>query len=202
MSRRGTPMVRWSRLGTVILQVCAFVLAVALQAASAAPAPAADKLPSEKQWRHDVAQVMKGSHRYIDRVTAGNHKKKLAINLDIDNSSRASHYRPGTATPAVHSFAIYAHKHGVALLFNTARVGAPLRQARKELTKAGYPVTQVCGRKSRQEPTPHGKQRCRARFINEGYRIIANVGNRVTDFTGTKNYGRAYRLPNYGKQLS
>jgi HAD superfamily, subfamily IIIB (Acid phosphatase) len=190
-----------SPLQAAVLHLCATAASVALLAASIVPAQGADKLPSEKQWRRDVARVMKGSHAYIDRRTAGRHPK-LAINLDIDNSSLASHYRRGTAVPAVRSFALYAHRHGVALLFNTARAGAPLRHARAELTKAGYPVKRVCGRKSRKEPTAHGKQRCRARFRAAGYTIIANVGNRATDFSGTKNYGRAFRLPNYHNQLS
>lgn len=190
-----------SRLRTVTVHTCAVALALALSAALLAPAHGDSKLPSEKQWRRNVAQVMKGSHAYIDRVTPGKHKK-LAINLDIDNSSLASHYRRGTATPAVHSFAMYAKKHGVALLFNTARVGAPLKQARSDLSQAGYPVREVCGRKSRQEQTAHSKQRCRRHFIREGYKIIANVGNRVTDFSGPRNFGRAFRLPNYHNQLS
>ena len=191
-----------SRLRTGIVPACAVPLCLSLSLALLAPAQAtAGKLPSEKQWRQDVARVLKGSHAFIDRRTAGTHPR-LAINLDIDNSALATHYRRGTATPAVHSFAVYAHRHGVALLFNTARAGAPLRRARAELTKAGYPVTRVCGRKSRSEPSAHGKQRCRARFRAAGYTIIANVGNRATDFSGPRNYGKAYRLPNYGNQLS
>lgn len=189
-----------SRLRTVTVQTCAAALSVGLLAAFSPSAVAADRLPSEKQWRHDVAKVMAGSHRYIDRATGG--KKKYAINFDIDNSSLASHYRRGTAVPAVLSFARYAKKHGVALLFNTARVGAPLKNARSELRQAGYAVTKVCGRKSRKEAIAHGKQRCRARYIAAGYTIIANVGNHDTDFSGPKNYGHAYKLPNYHNQLS
>ena len=36
--------------------------------------------------------------------------------------------------------------------------------------------------------------------MNNGYRMIANIGNRRTDFVGG-NYMRAYRLPNYGNRL-
>ena len=61
-------------------------------------------------------------------------------------------------------------------------------------------VTEVCGR-AHGEGLVHGKQRCRRHFVDEGYTIIANVGNRSTDFTGG-NYERAFRLPNYGNQLS
>jgi hypothetical protein len=174
------------------------VLTVAALADLSAPATAAERLPSEKQWHKDVAKVMDGSHRYLDRATRNNHKR-YAVNFDIDNSTIASHYRPGTAIPRVLEFARYAKRHGVALLFNTARAGAPLKRARAELTKAGYRVTKVCGRKSRSEPVAHGKQRCRARFIRQGFTIIANVGNHSTDFSGPRNYGRAFKLPNYGR---
>ena len=44
------------------------------------------------------------------------------------------------------------------------------------------------------------KQRCRQEFVAKGYTIIANVGNRSTDFVG-KNYERAFKLPNYGNRL-
>jgi len=181
-----------------LVHACTLALSLVLTlAALSAPASAAGKLPSEKQWHRDVAEVMDGSHAYIDRA-AKNNRKKYAINFDIDNSTIATHYRPGTAVPRVLKFARYAKRQGVALLFNTARAGAPLKRARAELTEAGYRVTKVCGRKSRQEAVAHGKQRCRARFIRQGFTIIANVGNHTTDFSGPRNYGRAFKLPNYG----
>ena len=53
----------------------------------------------------------------------------------------------------------------------------------------------ACATRARRSPV--GKQRCRDRFIDEGYTLIANVGNNPTDFVGD-GYERAYRLPNYG----
>jgi plasmid replication initiation protein len=191
-------MTRTHRTPLVVALASALALAaVALLAGSSA----ASRMPSEKQWHRDVARVMKGSSAYVDSRVARRHGK-LAINLDIDNSALASHYRRGTATPAVLRLAEHAHAEGVALLFNTARVGPPLKHARAELRKAGYAVTRVCGRTSAKEPVRHSKQRCRARFVRHGFKIIANVGNHVTDFSGRKNYGRAYRLPNYDGRLS
>lgn len=143
---------------------------------------------------------MTGSHDYLDRATTSS-RKKYAINLDIDNTSIASHYRPGTAVPALLSFATYARRHGVAVLFNTGRTGDSLESSRAQLTRAGYRVTRICGRKAG-ERIAHSKKRCRARFIDQGFTIIANVGNRRTDFSGPDNYGRAYKLPNYGGRLS
>jgi predicted secreted acid phosphatase len=179
----------------------AATMSLALLAALSLPAQAQEQrqLPSEKQWREDVAAAMKGSKAYLDR-TATSSRTKYAINLDIDNTSIASHYRPGTAVPEVLSFARYAHQHGIAVMFNTGRTGASLESSRAQLTRVGYHVTQVCGRKSG-EKVIDSKQRCRARFIDQGFTIIANVGNRDTDFAGTKNYGRAFKLPDYDNQL-
>jgi hypothetical protein len=158
-------------------------------------------MPTETQWRADVAKVMSGSEDFIDHRTAGKHGK-LAINFDIDNSSLATFYRKGTAIPEVLSFALHAHDKGVAILFNTARYGKNLTRARALLTNAGYPVTALCGRTSRSERLAHGKQRCRKAFVKKGYTLIANVGNNTTDFSGPRNYEVVYRLPNYGKRLS
>jgi hypothetical protein len=189
------------RLRTVMAHACAVALSLALLAAHSSPALAVGRLPSEKHWRQDVAKAMAGSHAYIDQVTVAP-TEKYAINFDIDNSTLATHYRAGTAIPAVLSFARYAEEHGVALLFNTARAGAPLKGTRSELTNAGYAVAEVCGRTSRKEAVAHGKRRCRARFVAEGYTIIANVGNHGTDFSGPKDYGRAFKLPNYRHRLA
>ena len=37
-------------------------------------------------------------------------------------------------------------------------------------------------------------------YVDRGFTIIANVGNRSTDFVG-KNYERAFKLPSYGNRL-
>jgi hypothetical protein len=37
--------------------------------------------------------------------------------------------------------------------------------------------------------------------VDEGYTIVANVGNRSTDFLGG-SYQRAFRLPDYALQLA
>ena len=50
------------------------------------------------------------------------------------------------------------------------------------------------------ETIPHGKQRCRNRFVKHGLTLIANVGNNPADFEGD-GYEKAYELPNYGGKL-
>jgi predicted secreted acid phosphatase len=179
--------------GVVALMVAPLVLVIGT-------ADAGSRLPSKRQWLRDVDAAMAGSGKHLDRTIHGKHKK-FAINLDIDNTSLATHYDPGAAVARVLGFVEHAHRHGVAILFNTARSGAPLKRARADLEAAGFPVTKICGRRPG-EGSAHGKQRCRKRFVRQGFTIVANVGNRPTDFSGARNYGRAYRLPNYGLRLS
>jgi hypothetical protein len=177
------------------------VLAAAGLLVAVLVAPAEAALPSKSQWVSDTYKAMDGSRVYTNqRVARGG--SKLAINFDIDNTSLASHYDPGAPVAVTLRYAKHARSRGVTLLFNTGRErgGGRMTKAASELRKAGYTVKEVCGRAAG-EGLSHSKQRCRQHFVDEGYTIIANVGNRSTDFTGG-NYGRAFRLPNYGNQLS
>lgn len=187
---------RPTRAASIALLLCTLLLA----ALTAAPAQAA--LPSQSQWLSDVNHVMSGSRIYVqDRVARGG--TKLAVNFDIDNTSLASHYAYGSAVPVVLRFANYARAHHVTLLFNTGRLRGDGRLARAaaQLRAAGYLVGEICGRSSTSVPLAQSKQQCRAHFAAEGYTLIANVGNRSTDFTGS-GYERAYRLPSYGNLLA
>lgn len=181
------------------------VALLALTGASLTPAEAAKgSLPSARKWKADVATVMTGSRAWLtDRVAAEQRRdrpRRLAINFVIDNSAIASKYLQGKATPRVYGFAMHAHRQGVALLFNTARVGKQLKKARRLLVKAGYVVDGLCGRSSTRIPLVKGKQHCRTKFAADGYVLIGNVGNRPTDFRGG-GYERAFRLPNYKMRL-
>ena len=174
------------------------LLALAL-GSTAGPATADDrKAPSRDQWLADVNKAMKGSGAYLrERIESIGIDELLAINLDIDNSSVASYYdgSGAGAIPRVLKFANLAQSRGVALLFNTGRGNAHRESTLNQLAAAGYDVAGLCLRK-KGETIPHGKQRCRDRFIAQGYTLIANVGNNPTDFTGD-GYEKAYRLPNY-----
>jgi predicted secreted acid phosphatase len=144
---------------------------------------------------------MSGSWTYLDQQVAAEGDRRLAINLDIDNTSLATYYDRGKPVARVLRFTRHARSEGVQLLFNTGRLtgGGRMARATRQLEAAGYVVTEICGRRSGESLT-HSKQRCRAHFAHEGYTLVANVGNRSTDFTGS-GYQRAYRLPNYGNQL-
>lgn len=171
-------------------------LALLLTSLSMSPADAAT--PSRKQWLSDVHTAMSGSHTYIDRRVQ-KPGRRLAVNFDIDNTALATYYDGGGPVLDVRRFARYAKRHGVRLLFNTGRLQRRTPSAATQLRKAGYVVNEICGR-HQGEGLISSKQRCRRHFVHEGYTIIANVGNRHTDFAGG-NYERAFRLPNYQKQL-
>lgn len=177
---------------SVLLLVAGIVLALG--------APASAVLPPESEWRHDVRQAMSGSRTYVEARVDGS--ANLAVNLDIDNTSLATRYHGGRRVYVVRRFADFAEDRGVAVLFNTGRLRGDGRMVRvaARLRTAGFTVTAICGRASDDEGLSHSKRRCRARFVRQGYTIIANVGNRSTDFTGG-NYERAFRLPSYGNQL-
>lgn len=179
--------------------VAALVLTIALTAMSA-PAPAAQAVPSRDQWLKDVHKAMKGSGAYL-RERAGSGETGLAINFDIDNSSIASYYdgHDAGAIPRIRKLAAVAGRLGVALVFNTGRTNAQRQRTADQLAAAGYDVASLCMRR-KGEAIPHGKQRCRDRFMAQGYTLIANVGNNPTDFTGD-GYEKRYRLPNYGGEL-
>jgi predicted secreted acid phosphatase len=174
-----------------------FALSVLVLSALVAPSQGAGT-PSRATWLADTRQAMYGSRAWInERVASG--EKGLAVNLDIDNTSLATYYARGTAVPVTLRFAKYAQSRHVVVLFNTGRNQKGLARAVRDLRKAGYPVDGICGRRTGEALT-HSKQRCRQQYVDRGFTIIANVGNRRTDFVGT-NYERAFRLPNYGNRL-
>ena len=168
--------------------------------ATAADSRASANVPSEKHWRKDVRRAMAGSGKYLharlDRAVAG---EKLAINFDIDNTTLATEYDEGQPVRRVLRFAKHAQRHGIYVLFNTGRSFATLNDVPSQLAAAGYVVTEICTRGTGVKLVK-GKKQCRRHFRDEGYTVIANVGNRRTDFVGG-NYERAFRLPNYHNKL-
>lgn len=162
--------------------------------------PASALAPDQATWEADVATVMADANAWLEeRVTSAEPGARLAINLDIDNTSLASFYERGRPVRKVRSFARLADQLGIAVLFNTGRLKADLNGVRGTLTRAGYDVTALCTRRPG-EKLVLGKKRCRQQFTDAGYTIVANVGNSPTDFRGG-GYERAYRLPSYDGEL-
>ena len=143
--------------------------------------------------------ALSGARPYVaDRAARGG--RKLALNLDIDNTSLQTYYDPGKPIPATLRLARYAKSKGVYVLFNTGRNVSMRKQHDRASSSARASRSTACARTTRASPWRTSKQRCRRSFVNNGFTLIANVGNRSTDFVGG-NYERAYRLPNYGNRL-
>jgi predicted secreted acid phosphatase len=173
---------------------------LALLAPVATPAATAGTLPGKKVWLADVRTAMSGWRAYVDqRLAEAGPGEHLAVNLDIDNTALETRYSPYDPVPVVLRFTRFAHDHGIAVFFNTGRGPDSSGMIRRALVRAGYAVDRFCHRRSG-ERLVHGKQRCRASFVAAGYTIVANVGNRSTDFAGG-DYERAFRLPSYGNAL-
>jgi HAD superfamily, subfamily IIIB (Acid phosphatase) len=180
----------------------AAVIAVTLAGAitlSGNPAGAATRssLPSKSHWLAAVSSALSGGMGYLDRH-AGGHP---AIVLDIDNTSLQTHYAPGRATPAVLAFERRAVRDGYTIVFVTGRLRSHRSSSAAELRRAGYRVDRMCLRAHRSTSLATSKSRCRAYYARHRLRIVADVGNRSTDFTGA-HHGKVYRLPNYGGALS
>ena len=193
-------MIAVGRRGVVLLVLLASaVVVIGLVVVLSGPSSA--RLPSKSVWAADVDEAMEGSHDWLDqRVERGG--RRLALNLDIDNTSIASHYDPGDPVEPVLALARYARSKGVVLLFNTGRADTPELRAStlRQLDRNGYVVTELCMRRVGEATVP-GKERCRRQFVDEGYTLIANIGNNDTDFVGG-DYERAFRLPSYDGELN
>ena len=154
------------------------------------------KVPTRDQWLADVKAAMQGARDYVrKRAAAADEGEQLAINFDIDNTVIATYYDGGGAIPQMARFSRFLQRKHVAMVFNTGRLAEQRKRTVGQLTRNGFPVADVCLR-TKGETLPVGKQRCRDGFIEDGYTLIANVGNNDTDFAGD-GYERAYVLPNY-----
>jgi predicted secreted acid phosphatase len=188
----------------LVLALAPSTAAVQGSSPSASPAPTAmqttaakKKVPTRAQWLADVKAAMNGSRSYVrQRVAAQGPGQRLAINFDIDNTVIATYYAGGGAIPQLLRFSKLLERLHVAMVFNSGRLADQHQRTVSQLTRTGFPVAEVCLR-DKGETLAGGKQRCRDSFIDEGYTLIANVGNNDTDFVGG-GYERAFRLPNYG----
>ncbi|AHH93571.1 HAD family acid phosphatase [Kutzneria albida] len=183
------------KLGIVAAAVGAVLVGAAVPAAAA---PAA--LPSYEQWQADVKKVIDPAIPWLQsRVAQGG--SKLAIVLDIDNTSLETHYHFGAANKPVLAVTQWAHSHGVSVLFATARPDILPSITRWQLTNAGYTVDGLCLGKLGDSGPAATKQRCRKEYTDSGYTITENIGNRPTDMAGG-NYEKGFQLPDYDGQLS
>ncbi|MFB6602087.1 HAD family acid phosphatase [Streptomyces noursei] len=196
-------MVKGKKIALVLGPVLGLSMFGALPPAAAQAASRPDALPSEGEWLGDVAPVAASLQDYLaHRLADGKSGEKPAVVLDIDNTSLATHYDRGKPIEAILKATNYAHEHGAAVLFASYRGADKEDSTTRELTSAGYTVDGLCLK-------PHGdspgkaqvKLGCRKKYEAQGYTLIANVGNRSTDFEGG-HYEKGFKLPDYDGQLS
>ncbi|MFJ6633247.1 HAD family acid phosphatase [Streptomyces sp. NPDC091376] len=159
-------------------------------------------------WQRDVSAVVATARPYIEQRTADASGKRLAMVLDIDNTSLETdfHYFWEYPTPAVKQvldLARYADSRGVDIFFVTARPGIIESLTSYNLHKAGYPVDGLYVRSIPDlfEEVSAYKTGKRAEIEAKGYTIIANVGNRSSDLVGG-HAERTFKLPDYDGKLS
>ncbi|MFE3327455.1 HAD family acid phosphatase [Streptomyces sp. NPDC059176] len=159
-------------------------------------------------WQRDVSDVVATARPYIEQRTADASGQRLAMVLDIDNTSLETdfHYFWEYPTPAVRQvldLTRYADSRGVDVFFVTARPGIIAPLTSYNLRKVGYPVDGLYVRDLPDlfEEVSKYKTAKRAEIEAKGYTIIANVGNRPSDLVGG-HAERTFKLPDYDGKLS
>lgn len=166
---------------------------------------AATTAPDYGTWISDVTSVTQQAHTFVEQRTAAASGEKLAMVLDIDNTSLATYYKGGYPTPAVPpvlDLAKYARTRGVAVFFVTARPDFLYLPTLINLTSVGYPVVGLYGRSLPDlfEQVSTFKTEERKEIEAAGYKIIANVGNSTSDLVG--GYAeQTFKLPDYNGLL-
>jgi predicted secreted acid phosphatase len=187
-------------------------VSVAALAAMAAPAEAAATSTSSARvdyatWQQDCQAVMDQALPYLkDRIAATKPGEKQAIVFDIDNTTLETDFGfsyPQPANRPVLDVARYAQEHGVSLFFVTARPGVLYWPTEYNLEHDGYDVSglSVRGLSDLFKDVAAYKTAQRVGIENDGYTIIANIGNSATDLSGG-HAEKTFKLPDYGGQLS
>ncbi|WKV74575.1 hydrolase [Streptomyces sp. PCS3-D2] len=160
-------------------------------------------------WQREVAAIVDAARPGIEqRIANAPAGEKPALVLDIDNTSLETDFHwfwtfPTPAITKVRALTQYAHAHGVAVFFVTARPGIIHSLTEYNLKAVGYPVSGLYVRDLPDlfEEVSTYKTAKRAEIEARGYTIIANIGNSPTDLVGG-HAERTVKLPDYGGKLS
>ncbi|MFT4058974.1 MAG: HAD family acid phosphatase [Legionella sp.] len=174
------------------------------------------------QYQHDLALVVKKAQHYVAqqaKINAHqNHPKKLAIVLDIDETSLSNYkhmiQRDFTGThkdfhhdvmaadaPAIKpTLALYqdAVRHGVSVFFVTGRHQSERQATQMNLHRAGYKhwtgLYLRPNNYTRKSIIPF-KSHTRELITQKGYTIVATIGDQCSDIKG--GYAeKGFKLPN------
>ncbi|MCG0063004.1 hydrolase [Streptomyces tricolor] len=202
----------WARRISVTAVSVAALAATAAPASMAAPAETARTSTSSARvdyatWQKDCQAVMAQALPYLkDRIAAARPGEKQAIVFDIDNTTLETDFGfsyPQPANKPVLDVARYAQEHGVSLFFVTARPGVLYWPTEYNLEHDGYDVSglYVRGLSDLFKDVAAYKTAQRVDIENDGYTIIANIGNSATDLSGG-HAEKTFKLPDYDGQLS
>lgn len=159
-------------------------------------------------WQRDVAAVVATARPYIEQRTSAPSGAKHALVLDIDNTSLETEFHdfwkyPTPAVKPILELSRFADSRDVDVFFVTARPGIIESLTEYNLRKVGYPVSGVHTRSLPDlfEEVSAYKTDMRAEIEDDGYTIIANIGNRDSDLVGG-HAEKTFKLPDYGGTLS
>ncbi|MEV7320245.1 HAD family acid phosphatase [Streptomyces sp. NPDC093970] len=197
--------------GTWTRRAAVTAVSVTALAGMAAPAQAATASSAGKvdyaTWQQDCQSVMDQALPYLkQRIAAARPGERQAIVFDIDNTTLETDFGfsfPQPANKPVLNVARYAQEHGVSLFFVTARPGIIYLPTEYNLEHDGYDVSglYVRGLFDLFKDVAAYKTAQRVDIENNGYTIIANIGNSATDLSGG-HAEKTYKLPDYDGQLS
>ncbi|MFB7503234.1 HAD family acid phosphatase [Streptomyces broussonetiae] len=201
----------WARRisATAVSGAALAALAAPAQAAttSSTAATASTTKVDYATWQKDCQSVMDQALPYLKaRIAAAKPGERQAIVFDIDNTTLETDYGfsyPQPANKPVLDVAKYAQEHGVSLFFVTARPGIIYLPTEYNLEHDGYDVSglYVRGLFDLFKDVAAYKTAQRVDIENNGYTIIANIGNNATDLSGG-HADKTFKLPDYNGQLS
>ncbi|MEU0054253.1 HAD family acid phosphatase [Streptomyces sp. NPDC006309] len=205
----------WARPVSVTAVSLAALAALAAPAQAAGPAQttagsaatATAAAVDHATWQKDCRAVMDQALPYLEqRIAAAEPGEKQAVVLDIDNTALETDFGfsyPQPANRPVLDVARYAQDHGVSLFFVTARPGILYWPTEYNLEHDGYHVAglHVRGLFDLFKDVAAYKTAQRTAIENDGYTIIANIGNSATDLSGG-HAEKTFKLPDYDGQLS
>ena len=168
----------------------------------------------------EIGEVIAEAKLYmLQRLKQGDHfaGKRPALVLDIDETALSNypllvskhfcvttqdyqHYaKQATAEAILPTLVLYrfAQDHHIAVLFITARRAAERQATIANLHKAGYRHWDALILKDQHDASAAAeyKRKVRQHFIAQGYDIIANIGDQVSDLAG--GYAdQVFKLPN------
>lgn len=169
-------------------------------------------------YQQELTQSIEKAHKYVIEQALANKDKKLALVLDIDETSLSNYdkiakYNFHASSKQIHKdilagdspviqpmLSLYndAIKHGVKVFFVTGRGESELEATQKNLTNAGYNNWSGLYVRPNQYAEPSiiaFKSKTREDISKKGYFIIASIGDQYSDIKG--GYAqKGFKLPN------